>query len=193
MGNLRAIIGLGNPGARYARTRHNTGFIAVDFLASHYGANLVAGKGRFVFGKADICGREIFFVKPTTFVNESGVAVLDFLDYFKLSCEDMLVILDDMALPLGALRLKMAGSDGGHNGLASVIYHLETENFPRLRVGIGKPGIPWIDYVLSNFTEEEEKKLMETVESLPDVIENIVLKGYDYAMTVFNRREREAE
>ncbi len=159
---MKVIAGLGNPGPRYAWTRHNLGFMVVDILAERWGARWVPGKGDYweAFGKA-------LLVKPTTFMNLSGVALAQVVEDKGVKPEEILVIVDDANLPFGKLRLRSKGSSGGHRGLESVIYHLGTEGFPRLRVGIGpKPqGLPLADFVLSEFTEDEKKHLPQVLEA----------------------------
>ncbi len=151
------IIGLGNPGREYIYTRHNVGWLFLDFFAYREDIKFKPGKGDFYFGYNE----NYVLVKPTTFMNLSGIAVKQVVDQFDIdNYSSLIIVLDDADLPFGKLRLKMKGSAGTHNGLASVIMELNTEEIPRLRIGIGKPtGIPLRDYVLSEFSDEEIFKL----------------------------------
>jgi len=151
------IIGLGNPGRDYLYTRHNAGWLFLDFFAYQENIRLEPGKGEFYIGYND----KFVLVKPTTFMNLSGIAVKQIVEQFTIQDYDsIIIVLDDADLPFGKLRLKMKGSAGTHNGLASVIMELNTEEIPRLRIGIGRPeGLPLRDYVLSEFSDEEILKL----------------------------------
>ncbi|MEO0146269.1 MAG: aminoacyl-tRNA hydrolase [candidate division WOR-3 bacterium] len=160
---MRAIVGLGNPGPIYSLTRHNIGHMLVDFYAQREGMRLTAGKGDFLAGlKA-----ELWVVKTTCYMNVSGIAVAQFLEETSLAPSDILVIYDDAALPFGKLRLRPRGGSGGHRGMESVIYHLGTEEVPRLRMGIGPPpkGVFLRDFVLSRFSKAEEALLPEFLEA----------------------------
>ncbi len=159
---MKAVVGLGNPGPEYALTRHNLGFMVVDLLAQRWGARWRPGRGDYWEAEG-----EALLVKPTTFMNLSGIAVRQLAERYGLEPEEILVIVDDVNLPFGRLRLRTKGSSGGHRGLESIIFHLGTENFPRLRVGIGpKPeGLSLADFVLSEFTEEERKNLPKVLEA----------------------------
>ena len=154
---MKALVGLGNPGPLYSLTRHNMGHLLVELYARRQGVKLSPGKGDFLAGTTG----ELWIVKTTCYMNVSGVAVKQFLETRGLSPSDILVAYDDAALPFGRLRLRPAGSPGGHHGMESVIYCLGTEEVPRLRMGIGPPpeGIPMRDFVLSRFSREEEEQL----------------------------------
>ncbi|MGQ9677779.1 MAG: aminoacyl-tRNA hydrolase [bacterium] len=177
------IFGLGNPGPRYARTRHNVGFMTVDILARRLGVRFHHLPGRFI-AQTRYANTELLLVKPLLYMNESGVAVKEQL---ATRPDDFLVIVDDLTLPLGRLRLRAKGSDGGHKGLASIIYHLETKNFPRLRIGIGAPEEKnVIDYVLSPFTPEETKLLPEILQRAADSCLLVVTDGLQRTMNLVN-------
>lgn len=157
---MRVIIGLGNPGSEYQHTRHNIGFDIVDALAADRRVAFDAGRGEFVIARGSYREKEFAFIKPLTYINNSGIAVAEVLNNFDLSSENLLVVVDDFHIPLGTLRLRREGSSGGHNGLYSIIYHLQSENFPRLRFGIGSEKMPkqksgMADFVLSQFAHEE--------------------------------------
>ncbi len=178
------IFGLGNPGPRYALTRHNIGFMVVDALAARLGFRFRLYGDREV-ARRRFSGDELVLVKPLLFMNESGVVVRKQLERRP---DDMLVVCDDMALPFGRLRLRPSGSDGGHNGLGSVIAHLGRSDFPRLRIGIDAPArsSDGIDYVLERFPKEQEELLPEVLERAADACIAVVTQGLDRTMSRFN-------
>jgi len=184
------IVGLGNPGRRYAKTRHNLGWQVLDWLCEKLKIGFKAGKGEYYVALLEEGNREIVFLKPTTYMNTSGVAVREALAFFDKTPADLLVILDDMALPLGKLRLRASGSFGGHNGLESVVYQLETENFARLRLGIGTPGDgkAAVGHVLGKFTAEEKKAAGEIMECAAEVVEASFQKGFQEALNFLSRK-----
>ena len=162
---MKLIVGLGNPGAKHAGTRHNVGFDVVDVLALRWQISLGAEKFHAWFGKGEICGEQVVLLKPTTFMNRSGRAVVAAGRFYKLELEDLLVVADDLALPLARIRLRGGGSAGSHKGLQSVIDHIGTDRWCRLRIGIGAPiGDPSL-YVLSRFDESEAAAMKEVRES----------------------------
>ncbi|MFO7676121.1 MAG: aminoacyl-tRNA hydrolase [bacterium] len=178
------LFGLGNPGGRYAATRHNAGFMVLDELARRLRARFRAADGRDAV-RADWRGRDLVLVKPTRFMNESGLPVADQL---RRRPDDFLVVCDDFALPLGRLRLRPQGSDGGHNGLASIIARLGTDRFPRLRVGIGTPpaGQDWASYVLEPFAPGEVEQVAGIIGRAADACLAVVEHGIERAMNRFN-------
>ena len=178
------IFGLGNPGPRYALTRHNAGFMVVDSIAARLGFRFRKFPDREV-ARRQFSGDELVMVKPLLFMNESGVVVRKQLER---KPDDMLVVCDDMALPFGRLRLRPDGSDGGHNGLGSIIMHLGRSNFPRLRIGIDAPArsSEGIDYVLEPFPKEQEALLPEVLERATDACIAVVTQGLERAMSRFN-------
>ena len=186
---FRLVVGLGNPGRNYAGTRHNVGFLVVEELARR-AASSFSLDTRW---DANVClcgGRAL--MKPETFMNLSGEAVGEYTRYFKLSHDDVLVILDDASLPLGQLRLRKSGSAGGHNGLESVLIHLGTELVPRLRVGIGSPdGRALHDHVLGRFSDEEKGAVAEAVSRAADAFEFANAHGLEAAMNQFNQKNQE--
>jgi peptidyl-tRNA hydrolase, PTH1 family len=185
---IRLVAGLGNPGREYQRTRHNIGFMVLDRLAADarlpwdYSAKWNAG-----WAKSDV-----IMVKPATFMNRSGEAVAAIANFYKITAAEVLVVLDDLALPLGRLRLRTQGGSGGHNGLESVIEHFGTEAVPRLRVGIGAaPSQGAVDYVLGRFFEEEKPLLDATIKRAAEAAKSAVDNGLFAAMNVFNQSPEE--
>ncbi len=181
------IAGLGNMGEQYANTRHNIGFVVLDALAFSFGVVFTPGRHGSV-ATARYKGRILVMIKPSTYVNLSGKAIKYWLNKEKVPPENMLVIVDDLALPLGQLRLRAKGSDGGHNGLADIIYHLETIEFPRLRIGIGDDFArgTQVDYVLSKWTRGEEELLIPRIEKAVDAVKSFVTIGIERTMGEVN-------
>jgi len=183
---VKLIVGLGNPGEEYAGTRHNIGFDVVDVLASRWRIGMGVEKFHGTFGKGDIRGRQVVMLKPMTFMNRSGRAVVATGRFYKLELADLLVVTDDLALPLGRLRMRARGSSGGHNGLQSVIDRVGTDEWCRLRVGIGPPvGVPTA-HVLTRFEGDEEAVMRRARGRAADAVECWVADGPDLAMTRFN-------
>lgn len=191
---IEAIVGLGNPGDEYAHTRHNIGFMVVDRLARAWGVGL-APERRFkgIYGEGKFPdGGKLRLLKPTTFMNLSGQSVLSLVNWYKLSPQSVLAIYDDMDLPLGKIRLRMSGSAGGHNGMKSIISHLGTQEFPRLRIGIGRslqqfaPAV--VNHVLSSFSPEEMKLLPDLLKLTQDTVASINTAGIEKTMSVYNSR-----
>lgn len=180
------ICGLGNPGSEYAGTRHNTGFMVLDAFAEASGAVFDDRRYGFV-AETSIRGRKVFLLKPTTFMNLSGNAVRYWLNKENIDQKRLLVISDDVALPLGQFRLKGSGSNGGHNGLGHII-QLIGQNFSRLRIGIGNdyPHGGQIDWVLGHYSPEDMKTLQPTIDTAVDIIRSFVLQGIDVTMNQFN-------
>ncbi len=188
---IRLIAGLGNPGAEYAHTRHNIGFMVVDLLA--YNAGLKWEKS----GKWDAATAKLdnaILVKPASFMNRSGHPLHAIVQFFKVTPQETLIVLDDFSLPLGRLRIRENGGPGGHNGLESIIVQFGTEEIPRLRVGIGPaPAEGSTDYVLSNFFEEEKPLVRSTIERAAEAVKWAIDKGVVSAMNTFNKIEEEKE
>ena len=181
------VVGLGNPGTRYADTRHNAGFMVVDLLAAQAGGRWTSEPGcHSQVAAVDLAGRELLLAKPQTFMNRSGAAVLALSQRFDCPPEEMLVIFDDFLLDFGRLRFRRGGGGGGHNGLASVVESLATQAIPRLRVGIGQPlsGGDIIDYVLSRFDDDESVE--ELIERSAQGVVCYIEEGIEAAMNRFN-------
>ena len=182
---MKAIVGLGNPGRDYAGTRHNIGFDVVDELARRWGVQLRPWKS--VADLAVVTARGAVLVEPQTFMNLSGDAVGRIADFYKLTPADVLVVVDEVQLPLGKLRVRRAGSAGGHNGLKSIIQHMGTE-FPRLRIGVGRGDPKWdlADHVLSRFAREEREEVAIAVQRAANAAELFVDEGLEAVMSRFN-------
>ena len=184
------MVGLGNPGARYEHTRHNIGFLVIDELLSRWKKRLRPGKGEYLLARADYAGEEVLLIKPLTFMNNSGIAVRDILDREGLGPQHLLVVCDDFALPPGVLRLRSRGSDGGHNGLASIIMELQNDDFPRLRCGIQLEGMPpkdaMADFVLTAFGDTERETVRTMITRAADAVQELVVSGIGRAMNIYN-------
>ena len=187
------IAGLGNPGKEYENTRHNAGFLVLDTLAQKLGADLSERKHRALCGKAVIGGQKVILLKPQTYMNSSGESIRAAADYYKVPPEDILVVYDDISLAPGQLRTRAKGSAGGHNGIKSIIAHLGTQEFPRVKVGIGEkpPRMDLADYVLGHFSSGEKKIMEEAAKEAADAICEIVNVGIEQAMNDHNRRKEE--
>lgn len=186
------IVGLGNPGDEYANTRHNLGFDVVDGIAREIEARFQEGKGDYLVAFGSFKNREIGLAKPLTYMNNSGEAVSDVIDRFVVPLDQLLIVCDDFQLPLGTLRLRPGGSDGGHNGLASIIFQLQTDEFPRLRCGIGVETMPKDKSVMSGFVLEQfsafERPIVNTMKTrAKDACKSFIEHGIDKTMNVYNR------
>jgi len=184
------VIGLGNPGQEYANSRHNLGFMVADELSRKLRIQFRPGRGDFWFARAVNNEMATVLVKPVTYMNRSGTAVVEALDQFAARPEDVIVVLDDFALPLGTLRIRPSGSDGGHNGLASVIYHLLTDEVVRVRCGIRREVMPpkesSADFVLAPFEPDEEVLVRPMVERAADAVLEVQRSGLERAMGIYN-------
>lgn len=193
---VNLIVGLGNPGERYRNTRHNLGYRVVDFLADRFDKlttrknkkEFKPGKGEFIFCETTVGGERVYLIKPLTFMNSSGVAVAEAIDNLNLGIENLLVVCDDVALPLGKIRIREKGSDGGHKGLRSIIYQLSSIDFARLRLGIGDTpeNVDLEEFVLEDFKPEEKEKTDQMIEKAILAVENTVMNGIEDSMNRFN-------
>ncbi len=190
---MKLIVGLGNPGRKYAGTRHNVGFDVVDALAARHGVEWEAAPAEALIAKWRSAG--VLIVKPLTFMNLSGFAVGDLLRYFKVELPDLLVVVDEAQLELGRLRTRGSGSAGGHNGLKSLIEQLGTEEFARLRLGVGRGDArrDLADHVLATFDKDEQPIMAEAIAKAADAAEVFVSEGLGPMMNRFNRREDREE
>lgn len=187
MACLNLLVGLGNPGLKYKLTRHNAGFLVIDRIAQNHRIALDRKEFHCIYGKGRIGDREVMLAKPQTFMNLSGEAVVALVNYFKISPDRVLIISDDMDLPLGVIRLKPSGSSGGHKGLASIINLLGTNQIPRLRIGIGKPtDLTVIDFVLTPFTESELSLFQSVVMTGAEAAVSFVTEGLEFTRNHYN-------
>ncbi|OOM82057.1 peptidyl-tRNA hydrolase [Clostridium puniceum] len=180
------IVGLGNPGREYEDTRHNIGFKVVDNIAREYNIEINRQKFKGTYGEGFIDGEKIILLKPTTYMNLSGESVREVVDFYNLDNEDILVIYDDISLEIGTLRIREKGSAGGHNGIKSIIAHLGSEVFPRIKVGVGQPAGDLVKYVLGKFTKEEADVLSESVNASTKAAKEIIKTDAKTAMNQFN-------
>lgn len=186
------IVGLGNPGENYARTRHNIGFRALDCLAGQLGAKVDRAKFRGLYGQASCQGLKLILLKPQTFMNHSGLSVMDAARFYKLPPERVVVLFDDISLDIGRLRVRAEGSAGGHNGIKSIIGGLNSQSFPRVKIGVGAkphPDYDLADWVLSNFTGDEEKLLSPVIEDAASAALELIENGVQAAASKYNGRK----
>ena len=187
---MRWIVGLGNPGATYAHTRHNAGFMVIDEMACRLNIEVGTQKCKALVGEARMGDAKVAFLKPQTYMNLSGESLRAFMDYYKVKLEDMIVVYDDLDTEIGRIRLRYQGSPGGHNGIKSIIQHMGTQNFNRVRVGISrpKPGMVISDYVLSAFAKSEQADLRKSVEEACDAIEYSLTHSFEQTMAKYNAK-----
>lgn len=186
---MKLIVGLGNPGKKYEKTLHNAGFLAVDALAAKY--NVAFNKEMFNghYGKTRINGEDVIIVKPQTFMNVSGECIGPLCRYFKIENEDVFVLYDDMEIRFGQLRIRKNGSSGGHNGVKSLIQHLGDQEFPRLKIGVGRPSKERsvVSHVLAEFSPEQEKHLPEILSASVGAVEMFIDEDLRGAMNAYNK------
>lgn len=181
------IVGLGNPGKKYDATRHNVGFEAIDFLARKHKIDIKRLKHKALCGEGHIGRHKVMLVKPQTFMNLSGQTVLDIINFYKIDSKNIIVVYDDVDIDAGSIRIREKGSAGSHNGMKSIIHQIQTDNFPRVRIGIGKPEFGDLaDYVLSRFSKEELPIMLETIERAALACETIITDGVPLAMNKYN-------
>ena len=186
---LSLIVGLGNPGGGYEGTRHNLGYRVVDRLAEKNSRRFKPGKGNYLVCEIQKdAGSSVCLIKPLTYMNASGEAVADALDHLNLSIENLLILCDDANLPLGKIRIREKGTDGGHKGLKSIIFHLNSLDFARLRMGIGEPpeGMELEEFVLADFDEEVKETVENMIETACTAVENTLTWGIEDSMSRFN-------
>ena len=192
---MKIIAGLGNPGAEYAHTKHNVGFMLVDALAEELGLDAWREKFNALVAEGRIGAEKVLLVKPLTYMNESGRALAPLLDWYKLAPEELIVVHDDMDIAVGTIRLRRKGSAGGHNGIKSLLAHIGSQEFSRVRIGIGRPLPGWtvVRHVLAPFSAEDAPKVHEAISYLLPAVECIVTDGIDMAMNRYNPRKKKAE
>ncbi|MDQ6420755.1 aminoacyl-tRNA hydrolase [Paenibacillus sp. LHD-117] len=186
---MKWIVGLGNPGTQYKDTRHNVGFMVIDELARRWGISVTQSKCKALIGEGNVGGTKVVLIKPMTYMNLSGESVRSFMDYFKADLADGVVVYDDLDTEIGKLRLRYQGSAGGHNGIKSMIQHLNTQTFNRIRMGISRPqpGMVISDYVLSTFPKAERDKLVDMIANACDAAEFGLKAPFEETMAKFNR------
>jgi peptidyl-tRNA hydrolase, PTH1 family len=185
---LKLIVGLGNPGSEYEHTRHNIGFEVIDALSQTNGLPLDKLKFNAQFGKGKMEGEDVLLVKPLTYMNLSGEALSPIMNFYQIPIEDILVVYDDLDLPIGKIRLREKGSAGGHNGMKSIIQHLGSQNFKRIRVGIGRPvgREKVIDYVLKRFTKEDQPSVDASIDQARKACEAWLTNPFLKVMNTYN-------
>lgn len=185
---MKMIVGLGNPGKQYEGTRHNIGFHVIDELSNRLNIPLNQSKFNGMYGTGYIGTEKVMLLKPLTYMNLSGECIIPMMNYFDVEDEELVVIYDDLDLQAGKLRLRQKGSAGGHNGIKSIIQHLGTQEFNRIRIGVDRPknGMKVPDYVLSNFTEDEKPEINLAVKKSADACEQWFTKSFLEVMNVFN-------
>lgn len=184
------IVGLGNPEKKYDCTRHNIGFAALDLLAQKLGVKVDRLKFKALCGESVIAGKRVLLMKPTTYMNLSGQAVLEAIQFYKIPMEQVIVLSDDVALDVGRLRIRMSGSDGGHNGLKNIIYLTGKDSFPRIKIGVGQkphPDYDLADWVLGRFSEADRKTLLPLLEDILPICELLIQNNPQQAMSRYNR------
>ena len=183
------VVGLGNPGAKYEHTRHNMGFLTVDLLAEQAGVKLNKVKFKSAYNIIPFAGAKCLVMKPQTYMNLSGEAVREAVQFYKIPADHVLVIYDDVSLPVGKIRVRPSGSAGGHNGIKNIIAHLGTDVFPRVKVGVGSPAHPeheMIDWVIGVPSKEDRKVLLDSLNRALDAAACVIESGTDRAMNQFN-------
>ena len=183
------IAGLGNPGKEYENTRHNAGFMVMDALAEKIGADISEKKHKALCGKGVIGGEKVILMKPQTYMNSSGESIRAAADYYKVDPEDILIVYDDISLAPGQLRIRAKGSAGGHNGLKSIIYRLNSDTFPRVKMGVGAPkheDYDLADFVLGRFTKEEIPVMEDAIVKAEKAVAEIIKNGVQSAMNKYN-------
>lgn len=180
------IVGLGNPGREYENTRHNIGFAAIDIIAEKYNIDVNRTKFKGEYGEGFINGNKVILLKPYTFMNLSGESVREAIDFYKLTEEEVLIIYDDISLEVGRLRIREKGSAGGHNGIKSIINHMGTDVFTRIKIGVGAPKGDLVNHVLGKFSKEEANILKQTLDVVAKATEDIIANGAKDTMNKFN-------
>lgn len=189
------VIGLGNPGKDYTNTRHNAGFDTIDILAKRNNININKIKFKAVYGEGKIGNEKVMLVKPQTFMNNSGICVREIIQFYKVPLENIVIVVDDIDIDFATIRIKMKGSAGSHNGLKSIIYHLQSDQFPRVKIGVGKKyeKQDLADFVLSRFSKEERPEIEATLLKAAEAVESIILEDIINAMNKFNIKTKAQE
>lgn len=186
--DMYLIVGLGNPGREYENTRHNVGFVAIDYLAEKLGIKLGKIKFKGIYGEGFIGNEKCILLKPQTFMNLSGQSVREAAEFYKIEPQNIIVMYDDVNLEVGKVRIRPSGSAGGHNGMKNIIYLLNTDEFPRIRFGVGAPEHDLVDHVLGKFSDEDGKNVTNAIKNTEDILNVIFKMGVSEAMSRFNNR-----
>ena len=183
------VVGLGNPGEKYATTRHNVGFLTLDYLADKMNIKINKSKFKALVGEGELASKRVLFMKPQTFMNNSGEAVREATEFYKIPAENVIVIYDDISLNPGKLRIRKKGSDGGHNGIKSIIYHLNTNEFPRIKLGVGAkphPDYDLADWVLGTIPKEDRDSIIKCIDDAYNALPLMVGGDIEKAMGKYN-------
>jgi len=185
---LYLVVGLGNPGKKYRDTKHNVGFDMINLLAEKLNVKVEKIKHQSLYGETTINGEKVILIKPQTYMNNSGISVRGFADFYKIPIENIIVVYDDIDIPIGNIRIRKKGSAGSHNGMKSIIYHLKDDNFPRIRIGIGKPSgeKDLINHVLGAFSKEARELVDDSILRASKAIEEIMNTDLEKAMNIYN-------
>ena len=189
--NMKVIVGLGNPGKEYENTQHNIGFLTLDLISERLGIDIKQIKHKALTGEGFVKGQKLMLVKPQTYMNLSGQSVREIMQYYKVDPEDLIVIYDDLDIPIGSLRLRAKGSAGTHNGMKSIVYDIQDDGFPRVRVGIGgerKGNLA--NYVISGFNKDDISTMEAAVEKAADAVQCWIDEGINSAMNKFNTKKK---
>ncbi|HHU54267.1 MAG TPA: aminoacyl-tRNA hydrolase [Mollicutes bacterium] len=188
---MKLIVGLGNPGKEYEKTRHNIGFVMIDALAKHNSVNLSKEKFNGIYGEYLHNNEKIILLKPCKFINLSGEVIKKFVDYFKIDIEDILIICDDLNINVGNIKLKCTGTSGGHNGLKNIEMHLGTKNYKRLKIGISHNNLNDVrDYVLGKFDQKDCKQIESIINQIPLIIKDYLELSFDVLMNKYNKKQK---
>lgn len=189
MESIYVVAGLGNPGGKYDYTRHNVGFETIDILAQKHDIKISKLKHKALSGEGSIGGKRVLLVKPQTYMNLSGESIREIIQWYKSDIKNLIIVYDDIDLPIGKLRVRPKGSSGSHNGMKSVIYQIQSDEFPRVRIGVDKPPEGWdlANFVLSRFSNEERKTIEESLLNASNAVEAIIKSGVDAAMNKYNK------
>ena len=192
---MYVVVGLGNPGKDYTNTRHNIGFNTVDLIGKRNNINLNKIKFNSIYGEGNIGGEKILLVKPQTYMNNSGTSVRDISQYYKIPIENIIVVVDDIDIEFSSVKLRAKGSAGSHNGLKSIINHIQRDDFPRVKVGIGKKyeKQDLADFVLSRFSKDEQIDIDISIITAAEAVESIIKDGIDTAMNKYNIKTNKAQ
>jgi len=180
------VVGLGNPGSEYSNTRHNVGFDVIDLLSSEYNISTNRIKFKGMYGEGNIGGEKVILLKPTTYMNLSGESITEVVSFYKIPKENIIVIYDDISLEVGRMRIRMNGSAGGHNGIKSIICHLSSEEFTRIKIGVGQPQGDLVAHVLGKIPKEQRENLQKVYEASMNAVETIIKLGAQEAMNKYN-------